>query len=219
MSLLRDQTEVFGPVTSTPTAWRLLAGIDSAALARLRTAKATAREVAWLHAAETTAGIPAARAGGRDLPSLVLDLDATLVTCHSNKEQAAATYKRGFDYHPLLCFLDNPGEALAGLLRPGNAGANTPADHITVLDQALTQIPDAHRHGTPILIRADSTGGAKAFLEHVRAMRSRGILTHFSVIYPVTEPVRQVIRALHEQVSHPALNRTAPCDSPRKYPS
>jgi thioesterase domain-containing protein len=207
LALLRDQAEVFGPVASTPTAWRLLAGIDSAALARLRSARATAREIAWLQAAETREGIPAARAGGRDLPGLVLDLDATLVTCHSEKEQAAATYKRGFGYHPLLCFLDNTGEALAAVLRPGNAGANTAADHITVLDQALAQIPDAHRHGTPILIRADSAGGAKGFLSHVRALRSRGILTHFSVGYAVTEPVRQAIRALPEQVWHPALEQ------------
>ncbi|MDX3762820.1 transposase [Streptomyces sp. AK02-04a] len=155
LALLRDQTEVFGPVASTPTAWRLLAGIDPAALARLRSA----------------------RAADRDLPGLVLDLDATLVTCHSEKEQAAPTYVRGFGYHPLLCFLDNTGEALAGVLRPGNAGANTAADHITVLDAALAQIPDAHRHGTDILIRADSAGGAKAFLAHVRALRERGIHT------------------------------------------
>jgi hypothetical protein len=47
-----------------------------------------------------------------------LDLDATLVTCHPKKEQAAAICKRGFGFHPLLCFLDNTGEALAGLLRP-----------------------------------------------------------------------------------------------------
>lgn len=207
LALLRDQAEVSGPVASTPTAWRLLAGIGSAALARLRSARATAREVAWLQAAETRAGIPAARAGGRDLPGLVLDLDATLVTCHSEKEQAAATYKRGFGYHPLLCFLDNTGEALAGVLRPGNAGANTAADHISVLDQTLAQIPDAHRHGAPVLIRAGSAGGTKAFLGHVRALRSRGMLTYFSVGYAVTDPVRQAIRALPEQVWHPALEQ------------
>lgn len=159
LAVLRDQTEVFGPVASTPTAWRLLAGVDTAALARLRSARATAREVAWLQAAETRTGIPASRAGGRDLTGLVLDIDATLVTCHSEKEQTAPTYKRGFGYHPLLCFLDNTGEALAGLLRPGNAGANTATDHITVLDQALAQIPVAHRHGTPILVRPEAPGG------------------------------------------------------------
>lgn len=207
LALLRDQREVFGPVASTPTAWRLLAAIDPAALAALRTARATAREVAWLQAAETCGGLPAARAGGRALPGLVLDLDATLVTCHSDKEQAAATYKRGFGYHPILCFLDNTGEALAGLLRPGNAGANTAADHIAVLDAALAQIPDAHRHGTDILIRTDSAGGTKAFLAHIRALRARGLRTSFSVGHPVTEPVRRAIRALPEQVWHPALDQ------------
>jgi len=207
LAVLRDQAEVFGPVASTATAWRLLAGIDSAALARLRSARAAAREVAWLQAAETRAGIPAARAGGRDLTGLVLDIDATLVTCHSDKEQAAATYKRGFGYHPLLCFLDNTGEALAGVLRPGNAGANTAADHITVLDRALAQIPDTHRHGTDILIRADSAGGAKAFLTHVRALRGRGLHTSFSVGHAVTEPVRRAIRALPDHLWHPALEQ------------
>jgi hypothetical protein len=205
LAVLRDQGGVFGPVASTPTAWRLLAGIDSAALTRLRSARAAAREIAWLQAAEARDGIPAARAGGGDLPGLVLDIDATLVTCHSEKEQAAATYKRGFGYHPLLCFLDNTGEALAGVLRPGNAGANTAADHITVLDAALAQIPDAHRRGTDILIRADSAGGAKAFLAHVRALHERGIHTSFSVGYAVTDPVRRAIRALPDHLWHPAL--------------
>jgi hypothetical protein len=207
LALLRDQAEVFGPVASTATAWRLLAGIDPAALAALRAARAAAREVAWMQAADTGPGIPAAHAGGRDLAGLVLDIDATLVTCHSEKEHAAATYKRGFGYHPLLCFLDNTGEALAGVLRPGNAGANTAADHIAVLEQAMVQIPDAHRHGTDILIRTDSAGGAKAFLHHIRALRSRGIRTFFSVGYPVTEPVRRAIRALPQHVWHPALEQ------------
>jgi thioesterase domain-containing protein len=207
LALLRDQADVFGPVASTPTAWRLLAGIDPAVLDGLRSARAAARDLAWLQAAETRSGIPAARAGGRDLPGLVLDIDATLVTCHSEKEQAAPTYKRGFGYHPLLCFLDNTGEALAGVLRPGNAGANTASDHITVLDRALAQIPDAHRHGTPILVRADSAGGAKTFLAHLRALRERGIRTSFSVGYAVTGPVRRAIRALPDRFWHPALEQ------------
>jgi hypothetical protein len=206
LALLRDQAEVFGPVASTPTAWRLLAAVDSAALSALRAARAAAREVAWLQASEGT-GIPAARAGGRDLPGLVLDIDATLITCHSEKEQAAATYKRGFGYHPILCFLDNTGEALAGLLRPGNSGANTATDHITVLDTALAQIPDAHRHGTEILIRADSAGSTKAFLTHTRTLRDRGIRTFFSVGYAVAEPIRRAIRALPDEVWHPALEQ------------
>jgi hypothetical protein len=207
LAVLRDQAGVFGPVASTPTAWRLLADTDEAALASLRAARASAREVAWMQAAETGEGIPAARAGGRELPGLVLDLDATLVTCHSEKEQAAPTYKGGFGFHPLLCFLANTGEAVSGRLRPGNSGANTAADHITVFDQALAQIPDAHRHGTDILIRADSAGSAKAFLAHVRDVRKRGIRTFFSVGYAITEPVRRAVRAMPDRLWHPALNQ------------
>ncbi|MGW2883738.1 IS1380 family transposase [Streptomyces sp. NPDC001233] len=207
LAALRDQGEVFGPVASTPTAWRLLADTDEAALASLRAARASAREVAWMQAAETGEGIPVARAGGQELPGLVLDLDATLVACHSAKEQAAPTYKGGFGFHPLLCFLANTGEAVSGRLRPGNSGANTAADHVAVLDQALAQIPDAHRHGTDILIRADSAGSAKAFLTHIRDLRKRGIRTFFSVGYAVTEPVRRAIRSVPDRLWHPALDQ------------
>ncbi|SFY45585.1 Transposase DDE domain-containing protein [Streptomyces atratus] len=207
LAVLRDQGEVFGPVASTPTAWRLLADIDGAVLASLRAARASAREVAWMQAAETGQGIPAVQAGGRELPGLVLDLDATLITCHSEKEAAAPTYKGGFGFHPLLCFLANTGEALSGRLRPGNAGANTAADHITVLDDALAQIPDAQRHGTAILVRADSAGSAKAFLAHIRTLREHGPDLRFSVGYAVTEPVRHAIRTLPEEVWYPALDQ------------
>ncbi|MFF5148056.1 IS1380 family transposase [Streptomyces sp. NPDC013157] len=207
LAVLRDQGEVFGPVASTPTAWRLLADTDEAALASLRAVRATAREVAWMQAAETGEGIPAARAGGRELPGLVLDLDATLVTCHSEKEQTAPTYKGDFGFHPLLCFLANTGEAVSGRLRPGNSGANTAADHVVVLDQALAQIPDAHRHGTDILVRADSAGSAKAFLAHVRDVRKQGIRTFFSVGYAITEPVRRAIRSMPDRLWHPALDQ------------
>ncbi|MFI1120545.1 IS1380 family transposase [Streptomyces hygroscopicus] len=203
LTVLRDQRDVFGLVASTPTAWRLLAAVDERVLARLRTARAQAREVAWLQAAESGEGT-AARAGDRALPGLVLDIDATLVACHSEKEQAAATYKGGFGFHPLLCFLANTGEALSGRLRPGNAGANTAADHITVLDDALAQLPDTHRHGTPILIRTDSAGSAKAFLRHLRDLRIRGMDIGFSVGMAVTADVRRAIRALPEHIWHPA---------------
>ncbi len=118
-----------------------------------------------------------------------------------------ATPKGGFGFHPLPCFLANTGEAMSGRLRPGNSGANTAADHIAVLDDALAQIPDAHRHGTDILIRTDSPGSAKAFLTHVRNLRTRGIRAFFSVGYAVTEPVRRAIRALPDKVWHPALDQ------------
>ncbi|WP_234433143.1 transposase, partial [Streptomyces sp. NRRL S-1824] len=200
LAVLRDQAGVFGSVASTPTAWRLLADTDERTLASLGSARAQAREVAWMQAAEQGEGIPAVRAAGRILPGLVLDLDATLITCHSEKEQAAPTYKGGFGFHPLLCFLANTGEALSGRLRPGNARANTASDHITVFDQALAQIPDAQLHGTDILVRTDSAGSAKAFLAHVCDVRKRGIRTFFSVGYAITEPVRRAVRAMPDRL-------------------
>jgi hypothetical protein len=89
--------------------------------------------------------------------------------------------KGGFGFHPLVCFLANTGEAVSGRLRPGNSAANTTADHVAVLDDALAQIPDAHRHGTEILVRADSAGPAKAFLARIRTLREHGLDLRFSV--------------------------------------
>ncbi len=141
LAVLRDQPELFGAVASDPTAWRVLSGMDDAAVRRLRQARAQARELAWAQAAETRDGLPTSKAAGRPVPGLVLDLDASIVICHSEKQNATSTWKKTFGYHPLFCFLDNTREALAGLLREGRAGSNTTADHITVLDAALAQIP------------------------------------------------------------------------------
>lgn len=204
LAVLRDQAALFGPVASDPTAWRVLAGIDEAALARLREARARAREIAWAQAAETREGVPTSIAAGQPIPGLVLDLDATIVICHSDKEHATRTWKKTFGYHPLLCFLDGSREALSGLLREGRAGSNTTADHITVLDRALAQIPDAQRYGTPILIRSDSAGCTYGFLTHVRSLREHGIDTQFSVGVAITEPIRDAITAARDWI--PALD-------------
>jgi hypothetical protein len=193
LAVLRDQPGLFGPVASDATAWRVLAGIDADALVRLRVARAAAREVAWAQTAETRGGLPVSTAAGAPIPGLVLDMDASIVVCHSEKESAAPTWKHTFGYHPLFCFLDATGEALAGLLRPGNAGSNTTAAHITVLDHALAQIPDAHRFGTPMLIRSDSAGCTQGLLAHIRSLREHGIDARFSVGVAITEDVRQAI--------------------------
>jgi hypothetical protein len=204
LAVLRQQPRLFGPVASDPTAWRVLAGVDEQALFRLRAARAAARELAWAHLLESGRALPGTTVLGRRLPGFVLDLDATLVACHSEKESAAATWKKSFGYHPLLCFLDGTGEALAGMLRPGNAGSNTAVDHITVLDQALHQIPDVHRHGVPILIRTDSAGCSQAFLTHIRGLREQGLHTELSVGVAITEPLRAAITAVDEWL--PGLN-------------
>jgi hypothetical protein len=204
LAVLRDQADLFGPVASDPTAWRLLSDLDTAALARLRAARAAAREVAWAQAAETRIGLPGSMAAGEPVPGLVLDLDASIVICHSEKQSATPTYKKTFGYHPLFCFLDGTREALSGMLREGRAGSNTTADHITVLDRALQQIPDAHRYGIPVLIRSDSAGCTHGFLSHIRSLREHRIDTCFSVGVAITEPIREAIRAATDWI--PALN-------------
>jgi hypothetical protein len=96
-----------------------------------------------------------------------VDLDATLVTAHSEKEQAAPTFKRGYGFHPLCAFVDHSaagtGEALAIRLRPGNAGSNTAADHIAVTTEALAGLPGINpsRPGRKVMTRADGGGGTK----------------------------------------------------------
>lgn len=211
LAVLREQPGLFGSVASTATAWRVLAGIDTVRLGELRAARAAARERAWLARVELGHRIPLVRAGGRSWPGLVIDIDATLVTCHSEKEQAAATFKGGFGYHPILAFLDNTGEALAGILRPGNAGANTAADHVTVTDLALAQIPDHELHGQPILIRADGAGASKAWLAHLHDLRrpsdegGHGLEVDYSVGFAMSEQVQAAILALPAYAWTPAV--------------
>jgi hypothetical protein len=194
LAVLRGQDELFGPVASASTVWRLLNALDDAALDRLRAARARAREVTWAQAGETDRWKTSSVAG-HVIAGLVLDVDATIVICHSDKEFASKTWKRTYGYHPLLVFLDATGEALSGLLRTGRAGSNTTADHIAVLDRALAQIPDAHRHGSDILIRSDSAGATKGFLTHIRGLREHGVRSLFSIGAAITEPIRAAITA------------------------
>ena len=191
LGALRDQEVLFGAVASDATAYRCLERLDAAALTRIRTARAAARARAWEHA-----GAPR---------RLILDIDATLLTAHSEKEGAAGNYKGGFGFHPLLCCEATTGEALAAVLRPGNAGANTAADHITVLELALAQLPAATlNRGT--LVRCDSAGATHAFLE---AVVERGL--SFSVGCDLSERLRTTILALPESAWSPALD-SAGCE-------
>lgn len=106
----------------------------------------------------------------------------------------------------MLTFLDHTGEFLAAVLRGGNAGSNIAADHITVLDQALTQIPDQHCHGAPSLIRADTAGCTKDFLAHVRGLREKGMSCSFSIGWAITERERAAISALPNTVWADAID-------------
>jgi hypothetical protein len=150
LRVLRDQPDLFGEVASTSTAWRTLDAIGPVELDAIAAARLAARRRAW--------GL------GMDPGFYVIDIDATLVNSHSEKQHAAPTYKRGFGFHPLVAYLDATGEALAVLLRRGNAGSGTATDHVTVLDAALAQLP-IDPAATEVIVRTDSAGRSHAFLD------------------------------------------------------
>ena len=186
LRVLRDEESLFGRVASDATAWRAIAAVDADRLDAVRRARAQARECVW-----ALAGAP-----GR----VVLDIDATLVPAHSDKEGAAGTYKGGYGFNPLVCFEASTGEALSGILRPGNAGSNHAWDHIEVLCLALEQVPDTiNRSG--ILVRCDSGGATHRLTSTVCELGMR-----FSVGFDLTEPVRDAILALPETAWRAALS-------------
>ena len=201
VAVLADQADLFGSVASDSTCWRLLDRLDAAVLGAVASARAAAREVVWAQRAEVSGqAFPPAKAAGRELPGLVIDLDASVVVCHSEKEQAAPTFKRTFGFHPMPAFCDNTGEFLAATLRRGNAGSNTAADHVTVLDDALAQLPDAHRHGTAILVRADTAGCTREFLAHIRGLREQAVSCGFCVGWAIRDKERAAIAAIPKSV-------------------
>lgn len=173
---VRAEPGVYGRVASDPTVSRLidmLADDAERALAAIDTARAAARARVWGLAGDNA---PDHEASAGD--PLIVDLDATLVTAHSEKQAAAATFKRGYGFHPLWAFVDHgadgTGEPLSVMLRPGNAGSNTAVDHITVAKAALAQLP-GHKPGTRpgrrVLVRTDSAGCTHDFLTWITSQR------------------------------------------------
>jgi hypothetical protein len=203
LAVMRNQSDLFGPVASDSTAWRVLDGIDAAVLDRIRAARARARELAWAQAAET-GRLPGSTVGGYAIPGLVLDIDATIVLCHTEKESAAKTWKKTFGYHPAA--------VLRGLHRR-SAGRHPAARKRRVEHRRRPHHsagpgagadPDHLRHGQDILIRSDSAGASHALLRHIRALREDGVRTYFSVGAAITEPIRAAITACLDWV--PALD-------------
>lgn len=194
---LRDQPGLFGPVASTATAWRALDRVTASHLRLLRAGRAAARAAAW------AAGAAPVLSG-----ELHLDFDATIVIAHSEKELASPTWKHTFGFHPLLCFLDRPeisaGEALAGIVREGRAGSNTTADHITVLDLALANLPPSAQPGQPqgprLIARADAAGATHGFAQ---ACRDRQV--GYSLGFPITDDVRTAIKQVPDLCWNPAV--------------
>ncbi|MHB8334146.1 MAG: IS1380 family transposase [Acidimicrobiales bacterium] len=167
---LRLQRDLFGWVPSDSTVYRTFHELAPSTIRDLHGAVAHVRAKVWDQLGLTTSEDP-----------VVLDIDASLVEIHSeNKEGAAPHFKGGYGFHPMLCFADATGEALAAQLRPGNAGSNTVADHVIVLDDAIAQLPEViaagHRFGDDaslvehgVIVRADSAGCTEGFLAAARA--------------------------------------------------
>jgi hypothetical protein len=200
LATMRDQDKLFGCVASDATAWRVLDRVDEQHLTRLRQVRAAARERAW------AAGAAPDLTGG-----LVIDIDATITIAHSEKENAAKTWKKTFGFHPLLAYLDRPdvsgGEALAGLLRPGKAGSNTAADHVEILAMALAALPGhaRPRPGDPnsprVQIRADAAGATHTF---AAAARTAGC--GFSLGFPIGPDTQAAVLAVPDDGWSAAYN-------------
>jgi len=176
LGAVRDQDALFGAVASDSTAFRVVDRIASTPglLDALADAHARAREHVW-----QLTGAP---------ERVTIEVDATLIASHSEKEGAAGTYKGGYGFHPLMAYCDETSEALASVLRPGNAGSNTASDHVAVIEDALAQIPAELIETIEILVRADSAGATHELLDFCREHRLR-----YSVGYELTDPVRAAI--------------------------
>jgi Transposase DDE domain group 1 len=173
---VRDQLRLFGEVASDSTAYRVIERIaeDPELLDGLREARAIARSRAW------ELGVRPER--------VTVDIDATLIGSHSDKDGAAGNFKGGYGFHPMMVYLDESGEALAALLRPGNAGANTAVDQIAAADLALAQIPAEHVEQIEILLRGDTAAATHDLIDWCRDAQ-----IGFSVGYELTEKVREAI--------------------------
>ncbi len=201
----RSQPGVFGPVASDPTISRLITALSADAskvLSAIASARATARAAAWSKAGDQAPD----RRIDRDHP-LIIDLDATLLEAHSEKEKAAPTFKRGYGFHPLLALIDHgtdgTGEPAAALLRPGNASSNTAADHKRVLHDAIEQLPwqPGYRVGRKVLVRTDAGGGTHEFLTYCHTRRLQ-----YSIGFGLSGTIVAALDLIPEKAWTPACN-------------
>jgi DDE family transposase len=212
--VMGDQRELFGPVASVPTGWRTLEEIATggpATATRIRAAVHAARRVAWQRIESRHGWLPGVRIADQTLQGVIgIRLDATVTVAHSDKEGAQPNFK-GFGHHPLLAYCDNTGEALAGMLRPGGAGSNTTADHLQILDEAITAIPPARRRR--LMITCDGAGASHGLINRLDALASRpGYQVIYSVGWELGGRERDALALVPEQAWQIALD---PAGQPR----
>ena len=198
LAALRDQAELYGPVASDPTAWRTLEAIGERERQHIAAARAKTRRRVWALSTARLGRIPPSKVADVDLgKTIVIRLDATIQIAHSDKEGAAGTFKGTYGHHPLGAWCDNTREALALLLRAGNAGSNTAADHIAVLGEAIAQIPDPHRRD--LLITVDGAGATLELIRHITGLNAvHGRRVHYSVGFDLDHRARTAIALVHE---------------------
>ncbi len=173
-AVLAGQREVLGPVASVPTVWRALEELAAGGpktAARVSAAGNSARVRAWAGIVARHGKIPGVSIGDKVLEQVIcIRLDATVTPACSEKEGAEANFK-GFGHHPLLAYCDNTTESLAGMMRAGSAGSNTVADHLQVLDDAITAVPARHRRR--LMVTADGAGASHGLITRLDELASR----------------------------------------------
>jgi hypothetical protein len=195
ITLLAHHAPVLGAEPSDTTVRRTLELADPRTLDKVARVRAAVRAHVWSLIAATPAGFPWLRIAGKLLAGwLVIDLDATLITAHSDKEGAAPTFKKGYGFHPLGAWLANTAECLAMLLRPGNAGSNTFTDHAAVLTAAIRQIPSRMR--SRLLVRVDGAGASHELITHLLSLASRRRTVLFTSGWAITKADEQAIGLL-----------------------
>jgi len=200
------QAPVFGPPASDSTARRTLAALDERALARIAKVRARVRRHVWGLLHLRPGGFPWLTVAGKRLTGwIVIDLDATIIEAASKKTGAAVTFKKTWGFHPLAAWCANTSESLAMLLRSGNAGANTVADHVTVLTEALKQIPGSSH--AKILVRVDGAGATHELLEHLEALNTARRTVRYTVGWKMTDADEQAIALIPEDAWEDSLRQ------------
>lgn len=198
LAAFRAQPLVFGAVGSEATVWRSFDRVGPVELRGIAVARAQARARAW------------AAGAGPAGDQVIIDVDSTIIRTKADKQDAAPTYKRTYGHHPLLAMCAETDEVLAGILRPGNAGANCAADHIVLLADALAQLPPQWQAGHDsgdgrpverrILVRSDSAGASHWLAEECV---ERNI--EFSLGYQIDHRVRDGVASVPTGCWHPAV--------------